>query len=136
MSTTTPPAPPRKPALRQKLAVVLFTITVPILATEYWKHGGRITLLGDVPASAMFLIAAIGSAVSFGLFAERQHRWIAPIPGAISGLGAFGFHILYTQWMELERMRSSESLMVSLLGATPGILMFWAVTRMGKKLNC
>ena len=45
------PLPRKRPQItwRQKSAVFLFTITVPILATDYWQHGGRITLFGFVP---------------------------------------------------------------------------------------
>ena len=128
------PAPRARPQItwRQKSAVVLFTITVPVLATDYWQHGGRITLFGVVPMPTLFLVACSGGAVSFFLWAQPRDRWFAAIPGAIAGLGGFGVHLFYTQWFEHESIYSAESLLITAIGAAPGILMFWAVARIGK----
>lgn len=82
--------------------------------------------------STLFIIACIGGAVSFVLYAEQQHRWFAAIPGAIAGLGGFGLHLFYTQRWEHESIHSGESLIMAMVGASPGILFYWAVTRIGK----
>ena len=80
----------------------------------------------------LFIIACIGGAVSFVLYAEQRHRWFAAIPGAIAGFGGFGAHVLYTQSFEHESIRGIESIMVAAVGALPGILFYWAVARIGK----
>ena len=128
------PMPRARPQItwRQKSAVILFTIAIPILATNYWQHGGRITLFGVVPMPTLFLIACTGGAVSFFLWAQPRDRWFAAIPGAIAGLGGFGAHLFYTQWFERESLNSVESILIAAIGASPGLLMFWAVARIGK----
>jgi hypothetical protein len=118
---------------RQKIAIVLFTFTGPILALDYWQHGGVLTFFGPVRLSKLFIVATIGGACSFTLYANRSQRWYAPVTGALAGFGAFGGHLLYTEWFKPQSMWNYESLLVAGVGALPGILMFWGAARLRKK---
>jgi hypothetical protein len=122
--------PQRGPVLlRQKLAIVVFTFTVPVLALDYWKHGGAVTFFGAVPLDMLIAVACLGGAISFVMYAQvREMPW-AWIPGAISGFGGFCLHILYTRVFEKESMWDAESIMVAGLGALPGILIYCGVSK-------
>ena len=128
-----PPKPKSRPITgRQKAACVVFTLTCPVLATDYWQNGGSITFFGSVPLPVLFLVASLGGAVSFLLWAAGHLRRIAAIPGAIAGFGAFGLHFLYTNWLEKETLQSGESVMIALIGALPGMLMLWGLSKVFK----
>lgn len=120
---------------QRKFAMVLFTLTGPILALDYWQHGGVLTFFGPVRLSKLFIVATVGGACSFTLYANRSQRWYAPVTGALAGFGAFGGHILYTEWFKPRSMWNYESLLVAGVGALPGILMFWGAARLRKQNN-
>ena len=115
--------------LRQKLAIVVFTVTGPILAMDFWQNGGRLTFFGEVPLKVLLEIASVGGAVSFLLYAKRREMPWAWIAGGIAGFGAFYVHIWYTVWFEKESLWNVESIFVALVGALPGILMYWGISR-------
>jgi hypothetical protein len=121
--------------LRQKFAIVLFTLTGPILTLDYWQHGGVLTFFGWVPIRKLFIVATVGGACSFTLYANRSQRWFAPVTGALAGFGAFGSHIVYTEWFKPQTIWNYESLLVAGVGALPGILMFWGAARLRKQNN-
>lgn len=125
------PIPKNVPA-RQKLACIIFAVTCPILACDYWQNDGSITFVGRVPLLVLFVIAALGGAVSFLMFTSGHLRRIAAIPGAIAGIGGFGLHFLYTTWLELDRMSGEMSVALACLGAAPGILLLWILSKVIK----
>src|SRR3954465_13040575 len=114
MSTISPVeqrAEPRKqfrPTRRQQVAIMLFTVTGPLLALNHWQYGGRISFFGPVPITKVFVVACIGGAATFTLYADRAQRWIAPVAGALAGFGAFGIHLVYTTLFERESMWNIE----------------------------
>src|SRR3954452_11060222 len=77
MPETSPEPEERGPVLlRQKLALVVFVVTGPILAMDYWQNGGRVTIFGEVPLNRLIQIASFGGAVSFLLYARaREMPW-------------------------------------------------------------
>src|SRR6516165_7609928 len=100
---------------QQVIACVIFTLTGPILALDYWQNGSSITLVGAVPIPIMFVVACVGGALSFALFVGRG--WLlAIIPGMLAGGGAFGLHLWWTTWMEKQEMDSAESIGVACIG--------------------
>src|SRR5690349_17776570 len=107
--------------LRQKLALVLFTLTVPILAMDYWQNGGRITFFGEVPLRTLGIAACFGGAVSFLMYGSTREMVWSWFPGVAAGFGGFYSHILYTTLLEKEELWSVESIMVAGVGALPGI---------------
>jgi len=117
---------------RQKIAVVIFTLTVPLLALDYWQNGGALTFFGAVPDPILYTIAGLGGAISFAFWVEAWGRIIAIVPGAISGVGAFGLHSCYTTWLEKESMHSGESIMIACLGALPGMALCWLLLKILK----
>jgi hypothetical protein len=115
--------------LRQKIALVLFTLTVPILAMDYWQNGGRITFFGEVPLRTLGIVACLGGAVSFLMYGSTREMVWSWFTGAVAGFGGFYSHILYTTLLEKEELWSAESIMVAAIGATPGILMYWGMSK-------
>ena len=114
---------------RQIIACVLFALTGPILATDYWSNGGALTFIGPVPLPMLFVVACVGGAVSFALFVERA-RWLAVIPGILAGVGAFGLHVWWTTWMEKQELDSHESVGIAFIGALPGIFLCWILFKL------
>jgi hypothetical protein len=114
---------------KQIIACVLFALTGPILASDYWHNGGSITFVGPVPLPILFIVACLGGAVSFAMFVERQW-WLAIIPGILSGGGAFGLHVWRTTWMEKTEMDTHESVGVALIGTLPGLFLCWALFKL------
>jgi hypothetical protein len=114
---------------QQIIACVLFALTGPVLASDYWQNGGRITFVGAVPLPILFIVACLGGAVSFALFVGRRW-WLAIIPGVLSGGGAFGLHVWWTTWMEKQEMDTHESVGVALIGTLPGIFLCWALFKL------
>ena len=94
----------------------------------YWMYGP--SLFGRSPLLKLFLIAGIGGAVSFALYAGRK-LWLAGCAcGLFSGLGAPGLHVLYTVLFNKQSMVTGESGVVLLLGAAPGMtLLAWLLHR-------
>ncbi len=115
--------------LRQKLAIVLFTITVPVLAMEYWQNGGRITFFGEVPLRTLGTVACLGGGISFLMYGSAREMVWSWFAGAVAGFGGFYSHILYTALLEKEELWSAESIMVAGIGALPGILMYWGLSK-------
>jgi hypothetical protein len=115
--------------LRQKLALVLFILTVPILAMDYWQNGGRLTFFGEVPLRTLAIIACIGGAVSFLMYGTTRELVWSWFPGAVAGFGGFYSHILYTTLLEKEELWNGESIMIAAIGALPGILMYWGMSK-------
>jgi hypothetical protein len=114
---------------QQVIACVIFTLTGPILALDYWQNGSSITLVGAVPIPIMFVVACVGGALSFALFVGRG--WLlAIIPGMLAGGGAFGLHLWWTTWMEKQEMDSAESIGVACIGTLPGIFLCWALFKL------
>ena len=115
--------------LRQKLALVVFTLTVPILAMDYWQNGGRITFFGEIPLRTLGITACIGGAISFLMYSSTREMVWSWFPGVVAGFGGFYSHILYTTLLEKEELWSVESIMVAGVGALPGILMYWGMSK-------
>ncbi len=115
--------------LRQKLAIVLFVVSGPIVAMDYWKNGGHLTFFGEVPLNTLIEIASLGGAISFLLYAKGREMPWAWIPGAIAGFGAFYVHIGYTVWFQKESLWNVESILVALVGALPGLLMYCGISK-------
>src|SRR5215472_3626106 len=67
---------------QQIIACVLFALTGPVLALDYWQNGGSITFVGAIPLPILFIVACLGGAVSFALFVGRRW-WLAIIPGIL-----------------------------------------------------
>ena len=133
-NAATPPPEPiireRGPVLlRQKLALVVFTLTVPILAMDYWQNGGRITFFGEIPLRTLGIAACLGGAVSFLMYSSTREMVWSWFPGGVAGFGGFYSHILYTTLLEKEELWSVESIMVAGVGAAPGILMYWGMSK-------
>jgi hypothetical protein len=118
---------------QQIIACVLFALTGPILALDYWQNGGSITFVGAVSLPILLIVACSGGAVSFALFVGRRW-WLATIPGMLSGAGAFGLHLWWTSWMEKQEMDTHESVGVAFSGTLPGIFLCWALFKLfGRK---
>jgi hypothetical protein len=114
---------------QQIIACVIFALTGPILALDYWQNGGSITFVGPVPLFVLFIVACLGGAVSFARFVGRGW-WLAIIPGMLGGGGAFGLHFWWTTWMEKQEMDSAESVGVACIGTLPGIFLCWALFKL------
>jgi hypothetical protein len=114
---------------QQIIACVIFALTGPILATDYWHNGGKITFVGAVPLLFLIIAACLGGAVSFALFVGRGW-WLAIIPGMLGGGGAFGLLVWWTAWMEKQEMDSHETVGVACIGTLPGILLCWGLLRL------
>lgn len=119
----------RRVTWRQKLGVLLFTVTVPILAMDYWQNGGRLTFFGAVPLGTLGTIASCGGAISFLLYSKTREWGWAWMPGLLAGFGGFYLHIAYTIWFEKQEMWNMESVLIALLGAAPGMLMYAGVSK-------
>jgi hypothetical protein len=114
---------------KQIIACVIFALTGPILASDYWENGGSITFLGPVPLPVLFIVACLGGAVSFAMFVTRGW-WLAIIPGILAGGGAFGLHVWWTTWMEKQEMDTHESVGIAIIGTLPGIFLCWALFKL------
>jgi hypothetical protein len=119
----------RQLSTQQLIALLVFMVTGPLLALDYWTNGGRSTYLGSLPLQTLCIVASIGGAISFPLYVSARGRLLAIIPGALAGFGAFGLHLLYTGWLEKDIMHSGESMVVAGVGASPGILLCWALMK-------
>ncbi len=105
-------------------------VTGPLLALDYWHNGGRGTYLGSLSLQTLCVVASVGGAISFPLYVSARARLLAIVPGALAGFGAFGLHILYTSWLQKDMMHTGESLVVAGVGASPGILICWALMKL------
>ncbi len=124
----------RKPLSTQQLiGIAVFFATGPLLALSYWQNGDRSTYLGVLPFGTLVFIASVRGAVSFPLYVGTRGRFLAVIPGAFAGFGAFELHVLYTTWQQKDMMNTGESLVIAAVGAAPGMLLCWGLVKLFAK---
>ena len=73
----------------------------------------------------LFLILSLPAGAMSGFFIAWKHRRIhGLIAGILSGAGAFGLFDYYMVWFHKSSVYKWEALVVCLLGAVPGVLLY------------
>ncbi len=99
----------------QGLAYIIGVPTLILTPTVYWQYDR--SLFGSSAMAKMFVITAVGGALSFALFAGRRRWLIGSLFGLVAGLGAAGAHVLYTGVLHRDMLYNKETVLACLAGA-------------------
>lgn len=106
-----------------KAGMVIFGIVVAI-CVMYWM-GMLHEMFKMDPGQDMLLAVCAGiGAVAGTVMAAKARWWLAVVPGALAGAGAFQFFEWYVEWLQRESVYKIEVILVCLAGAVPGLLLY------------
>ena len=107
----------------EAVAYVLMFVGVLLPATVYWQYGGA-ELFGAHPVLKLLVGTACCGAVGLAFYAGARGWQRAILPGALAGAGASGLQVAYLELFERTSAHTGELVLVSFLGAVPGLLLF------------
>lgn len=112
------------------VAVMLF-VGVPIAAYVDYR-----SLYGEFAELKLFVFGGLGMAAAFSLFAGHGRRVLALVPGLVGGLSGVALYLYLPAPALSEASRSSYLwFILVLIGATPGMLLYWLFLRRGGDPN-
>ena len=108
---------------REALALVIGFAGIGLPALVFWQYGGH-ALLGESPLFKLLGLTSFAGAIMGALLAPADTWRRAVIPGVVAGAGGPGLHVFYTTVFERTSLHTVELVMVCLLGAAPGFLLY------------
>jgi di/tricarboxylate transporter len=108
--------------------VVALFVFVPIAAYVDYRD-----VYGEFAELKLFVFGALGMSAAFGLYVGRGRRVLALVPGLVAGLSGIALY-LYLPAPALNVAPEAPSgylwFVVFLVGATPGMLLYWLLRRL------
>jgi hypothetical protein len=109
--------------------LALVTIVLPLRAHLYYPD-----LLGEYEILKLLVIAAVGGAVSFGLYVGPGERLLAVVPGLVAGFGAAALYLACARFgLPMRHWMLRYAALGT--GAAPGLFLMWLFRRVVYRHN-
>jgi len=112
-----------------KVASMFFGITI-VIAVMYWAGMLREMFHVQPDYSTILIICTITGIIAGVIYAVKEKWWLGIVPGALGGAGAFAIFNWYMTIFERTVIIRIEAILVCLVGALPGIILYFVLRRL------